>query len=69
MGLFNSGDTVKISGKTGGAYSEMSDVIDNELDDIFGSEWTSHQDSNGSKHDCHVTAESSKDSKDEDRKR
>ena len=35
-------DGVKISEKTGGAYADMSDVIDNELDDIFGSEWTSH---------------------------
>jgi hypothetical protein len=47
MGLFSLDDNVKISEKTGGAYADMSDVIDSELDDIFGSEWTSH----GSKHD------------------
>lgn len=43
MGFFSSEDSVKISEKTGGAYADMSDVIDSELDDIFGSEWTTHR--------------------------
>jgi hypothetical protein len=42
MGLSNSRDSVKISEKTGGAYADMSDVIDDELNDIFGSAWTQH---------------------------
>ncbi|HKB68783.1 MAG TPA: hypothetical protein VKC61_23275 [Pyrinomonadaceae bacterium] len=55
MGFFSSEDSVKISEKTGGAYADMSDVIDSELDDIFGSEWTSHrshQDSDQGKDEC-----------------